>query len=393
MDNDTTVVITIRGECVPTWDVSFEMRVDVGSHRVVAAVARAHALAEVIRGIPVTPLVRSHFDSLNILRAVRGTTGIEGGDLSETEAAEVIAAADDEPVLPPGRARMEQEARNAHNAMRAIHDELTKNPGRQLDEALIREIHRLTTDNIDYAHNQPGHYRSHAVSVGDYTPPRTHDEIEALMQEFLRWFREDEPSGWDGIVRAIAAHFYLVSIHPFGDGNGRTARAVESFLLYRAGVNAFGFYSLANFYYRERDRYIQELTDARFDHGGDLTPFIVFGLEGLVAELEFVHREVLDQVKVTAYRDYAREMLDKYPRLSRERRARMLELVHDLAHLHLPGAFVGVPGMQVAAALYRGVGDRTFRRDLKILTELELVVRDENDLVANIDVMDRFIPA
>ena len=378
---------------MPTWDVSFEMRIDVGSQRVVAAVARAQALAGVIRGIPVTPLVRSHFDRLNILRAARGITGIEGGDLTETEAAEVIAAADDEPGLPPGRARMEQEARNAHNAMRAIQRELTQRPDRQLDEALIREIHRLTTENIDYAHNQPGHYRSHAVSVGDFTPPRTHDEIEALTQEFLRWFRDDEPSGWDGIVRAIAAHFYLVSIHPFGDGNGRTARAVESFLLYQAGVNAFGFYSLANFYYRERDRYVQELTDARFHHGGNLTPFVVFGLEGLVAELESVHREVLDQVKITAYRDYAREMLENYPRLSRERRARMLDLVHGLAERRLPGAFVGIPGMQVAAALYRKVGDRTFRRDLKILTELELVVHDENDLVANVDVMDQFTPA
>ena len=378
---------------MPTWDVSFRMHVDVQSPRVVHAVARAHALAGVIRGIPVTPLVRSHFDRLNILRAVRGTTGIEGGDLSEAEAAEVIAAADDEPVLAPGRARMEQEARNARDVMQAIQRELTRHPDRNLDEALILDIHRLTTDNIDYAHNQPGRYRSHAVNVGDYIPPRTHAEIEALAQEFLRWFRDDEPSGWDGIVRAIAAHFYLVSIHPFGDGNGRTSRAVESFLLYQAGVNAFGFYSLANFYYRERDRYVQELTDARFHHGGDLTPFIVFGLEGLVVELESVHREVIDQVKVTAYRDYAREMLDNYPRLSRERRARMLELVRELAGRHLPGAFIGIPGMQLAAPLYKGVGDRTFRRDLKILTELELVVQDEHDLVANIDVMDQFIPA
>ena len=49
--------------------------------------------------------------------------------------------------------------------------------------------------------------------------------------------------------------------------------------------------------------------------------------------------------------------------------------------------------MNVAAALYRSVSDRTFRRDLNILIELELVVHDENDLVANIDVMDQFIPA
>lgn len=90
------------------------MRLDVGSLRGVEAVARAHALADVIRAIPVTPAVRQHSDSLNILRAVRGTTAIEGSELSETEVADVIAAADDVQVLPPGRMRDEQEARNAH---------------------------------------------------------------------------------------------------------------------------------------------------------------------------------------------------------------------------------------------------------------------------------------
>ena len=45
------------------------------------------------------------------------------------------------------------------------------------------------------------------------------------------WFAEGKPRTWDPAVRAIAAHFYVISIHPFGDGNGRTSRAVESFLL------------------------------------------------------------------------------------------------------------------------------------------------------------------
>ena len=142
----TLLVSSYVRDRMPTWDVSFHMRLDTGSPRVVQAVARAHALAGVIRGIPVTPLVRSHFDSLNILRAVRGTTGIEGGDLSEPRPADVIAAAgDDAPVLPPRRARMEQEARNAHRAMVAIQHELTQHPDRALDEALIREIHRPET--------------------------------------------------------------------------------------------------------------------------------------------------------------------------------------------------------------------------------------------------------
>ena len=136
--------------------------------------------------------------------------------------------------------------------------------------------------------------------------------------------------------RAIAAHFYLVSIHPFGDGNGRTARAIESFLLYQAGVNAFGFYSLANFYYRERDRYVRELTDARFHHGGELTPFVLFGLEvsSLSLNLSTAKCSIRSKSRPTAT---MREKCLKSTHGSRERRARMLELVHGLAQRRLPG--------------------------------------------------------
>ena len=88
-----------------------------------------------------------------------------------------------------------------------------------------------------------------------------------------------------------------MSIHPFGDGNGRVARALESFVLYRAGVNAFGFYSLANFYYRNRMAYINKLVEVRFRANGDLTAFALFALEGLVSELESVHHDIIQMVK------------------------------------------------------------------------------------------------
>ena len=113
----------------------------------------------------------------------------------------------------------------------------------------------------------------------------------------MRWFNEGPRRNWPAPVRAIAAHFYVVSIHPFGDGNGRTARAVESFLLYRGGINARGFYSLANYYYRFRHRDVALLDSVRFSSDHDLTPFVRFALDGLLGELEDVHGEVLAQVR------------------------------------------------------------------------------------------------
>ncbi len=99
------------------------------------------------------------------------------------------------------------------------------------------------------------------------------------MREFVAWFNGGEAAEWDGIIRAAVAHFYVASIHPFGDGNGRAARGAESFMLYRAGIDAFGFYSLANFYYQHRGAYVDGLTAARFHSDGDLTEFVLFTLK------------------------------------------------------------------------------------------------------------------
>ena len=154
-------------------------------------------------------------------------------------------------------------------------------------------------------------------------------------------------------------------------------------------MNAFGFYSLANFYYRQRDRYVRELTDARFNRGDDLTPFLVFGLDGLVTELTSVNRDILDLIKVMAYRDYARESLEAYPHLSHVRRSRMLDAVRGLSESRLPYVSRGaVPGIQVVAGLYGRVSDRTLARGCRSSKDLDLVVGGPDDPVANIEVMN-----
>ena len=178
-----------------------------------------------------------------------------------------------------------------------------------VSESLIMNIHRMTTEGIDYPNNVPGVYRSHQPSAGDYLPPETNEEIRILMSQFVEWVNTGERVRWDPIIRAIVSHFYVVSIHPFGDGNGRTSRAIESFLLYQGGINVRGFYSLANFYYENRSEYYQNLDKARFQTGGDLTPFVLFALRGLESELQSVRDGVVQETKWIAFRDYAREII------------------------------------------------------------------------------------
>lgn len=379
---------------MPQWDIHFNVRVRAGDPRLVRAVERSRAIAETIRGIPVTAGVRRRLNALNIARAVRGTTAIEGTRISEDEALAVLAAAPDRPVLPTSRARDEREVRNARAALEFVQRTVRTDLGRPLDEALIREIHRLTTDGLRYPGNVPGEYRSHAVTVGNYRPPATGEEVRRLMAEFVRWFNQGEALRWDPIARAALAHFYVVSIHPFGDGNGRTSRAVESFMLCRAGIHAFGFYSLANFYYEHHHEYIDALTAAMFQSGGDLTNFVLFAVEGLADELATVRSELLAMVRVLAFRDYAQERLEAVPRLGQQRRARMLDLIRRLTEQSLRG----VPDHQMAtdvlvALAYGRTGRRTVQRDLRLLLDQQLLIERDGHLVPNVELMSELAEA
>jgi Fic family protein len=376
---------------MPRWDVNFDMHLDDRDSKIVSSVAMAHALSDVIRDIPIPPGVKRTLDALNILRAVRGTTGIEGAELTEDEVRQIMESPGKKPVLPPNRSREEQEARNAEKVMSYVVRESTRNPNMPLTEKLIRTIHRITTKDINYHNNIPGQYRDHDVSAGSYLPPRSED-VKRLMREFIKWFNSGAPVAWDPVIRAIVAHFYTVSIHPFGDGNGRTSRGVESFLLYQAGVNARSFYSLSNYYYKHRQEYVQFLDHVRFQTNGNLAPFVLFALEGLVGELRQVHSEVLANVKIIAFRDYAREELALEGKLGSgvgERMANLLVYLSDVESVSLKEVR---NGKHTLSRLYRELTTKTLSRDINFLKEHELIIVDGDKLRANLDIMTRYIP-
>ncbi len=375
---------------MPKWQVHFNMRVDTLNPEIVNLVANVHAFSKVIRSIPIPPRVQRYLDALNIMRAIRGTTGIEGTELTENEVLQIMAAPRKKQVLPKSRKRDEQEARNADVLMRYIAQNLARNRNIPLSEELICRIHEILTRDIDYPNNIPGEYRNHAISAGTYIPPTTGDEVRKLMTEFIDWLNNGPPKQWDLAIRAVVAHFYVVSIHPFGDGNGRASRGVESFLLYKAGINARGFYSLANYYYSHRAEYVQMLDYVRFETDSDLTPFVLFALRGLAEELEEVHSEVLAQVLIISYRDYVRETLEIHNKLGTPPGERMfhflLELTESVSIKELRGR------KHKLSRYYAGLSNKTLSRDLNFFEKNKLVVIKGDQLQPNVNAMTRFIP-
>ncbi|KAL9978573.1 hypothetical protein ACROYT_G016106 [Oculina patagonica] len=128
----------------------------------------------------------------------------------------------------------------------------------------ILEIHRRV---LGHAHPlEAGRFRNTQVFVGDHVPPGPM-EVEKHMNEFNEWLLSREPEILHPIEFAALAHYKLVFIHPFTDGNGRTGRLVMNSILMRAG------FPPVIIRYQDRHDYYEYLNLANH---GDVRPFIRF---------------------------------------------------------------------------------------------------------------------
>src|ERR1700694_5825060 len=91
------------------------------------------------------------------------------------------------------------------------------------------------------------------------------------------------------VTRALLSHFFLVTIHPFGDGNGRVSRLVEAAILFQGNYNVHGFYGLSNYFYRNERDYKTLLQKCRSAQPFDVSEFMAFGVEGFSQELKGIN--------------------------------------------------------------------------------------------------------
>jgi Fic family protein len=92
----------------------------------------------------------------------------------------------------------------------------------------------------------------------DYAPPRPKD-VPAYMADLVDWWRGERAASLPGPVRAGLLAHRFVSIHPFPDGNGRTARALATLELWRSGYEMRGFLSLEEHYTADLGAYYRHL--------------------------------------------------------------------------------------------------------------------------------------
>ncbi|XP_011212296.2 protein adenylyltransferase Fic [Bactrocera dorsalis] len=128
----------------------------------------------------------------------------------------------------------------------------------------ILEIHRRVLGHVDPI--EGGEFRRTQVYVGGHVPPGPGD-LAVLMQHFEHWLNAEQTVSLHPVKHAALAHYKLVHIHPFIDGNGRTSRLLMNALLMRAG------YPPIIIPKQQRHKYYQFLQVA---NEGDIRPFVRF---------------------------------------------------------------------------------------------------------------------
>ena len=341
----------------------------------------AKTAAGVLNRLPYLPRwIEQALEEQLRLEAV-GTTRIEGAEFTERERDEALAA---DAGARAGLTHSQRQLRAAN----ATYWWLREQPSiRPVTTGLVLDIHRRIVTGCDDDHCEPGALRRAGSNVTFGSPvcrgaeggPELTDAFSALCQAIAGEFR-----GHDRIIQAMAAHYHIGAMHPFDDGNGRTARALEAFMLGRAGVNDMVMVSLSNYYYEHQREYLAALYDSRRS-GHDLTPFLTFALPAITERCNELADQIVAHSKRLLYRDFAQSL---FGRLRSSRRRALAERQLRLMEVLLRADSISVDDLiDQTSTHYTSLKFpvRGFVRDLVGLVNLSAVSYDEGNVAVDLD--------
>ncbi len=347
-----------------------------------------------IETTPIPPGVSSELASLYLAKGALATTAIEGNTLNEEQALQAIEG---QLRLPVSQEYQRREIENIVSACEAIASEVIRDREFKITPGRLADLNREVLAGLELEDGVvPGEYRDGSVVVGNVYRGAPAGDCEFLIERLCEWLNGENFSRCEdrrekfmrAFLRAVLAHVYIAWIHPFGDGNGRTARLVEFGILTAAGVPAISAHLLSNHYNATREVYYRQLNQASRS-GGELAPFLHYAVEGFVEGLE----EQLERVREINYNSAWREYVDEtFAGKSTPTTRRRRELV-----LALPTKeFVRRANISrltpELAVMYADKQSKTTTRDLNELEKLGLIERGPEGIRAKSEVMLGFLP-
>jgi Fic family protein len=330
-----------------------------------------------LAGSPLKPAAASKLASVYLARGVQATTAIEGNTLSNQEVEKIVE--DGTAGVPESRQYLEREVQNVLAAVRTMDEALQDGERTPIDAAQLKALNLLVLDGIpDKPEVEPGRFRQHDVTVGGYKAPHW-TEVPRLVDEFATWLRElrtlpqdakPEDRFLTAVVAAVLAHLYIAWIHPFGNGNGRTARLVEVQILSESGiVPLVATNLLSDHYNKTRNAYYLALDAAQ----RSVAKFVKYAVQGFTDELREQIAEVRKLSEEIHWESYVYETFNDKPDSKARARQRLLAL-----KLPVDKAVTTAETVVLTTELarkYAQNGDRTPARDLNDLVKMGLVER------------------
>lgn len=254
------------------------------------------AAREIIEQSYLVPKWEAKLRRQALLHNTHSSTAIEGNKLSLEQ---VEALAEGKDVVATNKDK--QEVLNYIEALEKIPALAEKG---KIKVADLLNIHRILTKNVMQNTTDSGVFRNRQVFVGkrifdgtafkevvEYMPPKT-EEVPQLVQEFINWLNLDKTWEINPVLLSGVVHYEIARIHPFIDGNGRTARLFATLILYLSGFDHRRIFALDDYYDRDRQAYYAALKTAQ-QNNGDITQWLEYFTTGVTYSVKEAKEAVL----------------------------------------------------------------------------------------------------
>lgn len=350
------------------------------------------AKCDLISGVPLRPAISKELQILYLAKGIQATTAIEGNTLSEDEVKQIL---EKKLIMPPSKEYLEQEVKNIEKACNQIAEHIANNMDIAITPEIICSYNAIALHKIPVGEDIiPGRFREHRVVVGKYLAPNP-EEVPFLADKLCNWLNSDYfiKEGYNktilAIIKAIVTHVYLAWIHPFGDGNGRTARLLEYKILAQSGIPLLSAHLLSSHYNATRTQYYIQLEKASKVQNG-LLDFIGYAIQGFLDGLNEQLFMIKKQQINVALRSYIHEKF-------RENKSRNWRRMRDLAlELSIHDQPVQKSKIQLLSRqlgiTYSDKSSRTVLRDIDALKKMGLVIETKDGVFINEAIILAFLP-
>ena len=346
------------------------------------------AIIDAICQLPMQPEHRQRLLQVSLVKGAQATTAIEGNTLT---AAEVQRVSEGES-LPRSKEYQEREVRNILDAMNDILDAVARDGQSNLiSPELIKRFHNSVGKELgEHFDAIPGQFRTDERVVGPYKCPRGQD-VEELARRLCDWlpkefgFTTNQQTFTQAVTQAIVTHVYIEWIHPFGDGNGRTGRLLEFYILLRGGNPDIASHILSNHYNETRSEYYRQLDQANKTR--DLSAFLRYAIQGYYDGLKAVLRSLVSNSLEIAWKYLVHARFAERPYRKKvvfKRRRRLALALPPNRDLTPDEIMMLTPEM---AREYASLTARTLLRDLDELREMEIVIEKDGRMRANLGLL------